>query len=813
MDAAEIQAALQRLTVLGRVLYVAAHPDDENTSLIAYWANAAGFDTAYLSVTRGDGGQNLIGPELRDALGVIRTQELLAARRIDHGKQFFTRANDFGFSKSAEETLRIWDREKVLADVVWTIRRFRPDVVVTRFEAGDDKTHGHHTASAILAGEAFRAAGDPARFPEQLTFVQPWQPKRLVWNTSRFFYVARNLPFDTAGLAGVEIGGYLPLFGKTPLEIAAASRSMHKSQGFGAGVERGPRKEYFKPTAGDPLPENGDLFGGIDATWGRVPGAESLPDALRKLLVEYRPEAPAGSVPRLLAVRAVLAPLAGREPWAASKLADLDEIIAACLGLHLAAVTEKPAARPGEALPMSVEAVNRSPLPVRLKGLRLPLTGETVAVDAPLASDAPMFVKKFAPRLPADLPLSQPYWLREPGTVGTFNVVDQTLIGRPENPPAFPVEAVLDVVGTEVVYLLTPRFREVDSVAGERTEPLVIAPPVFVELPRPVFVFGDVGPKTFEVRAAASAERFDGELALEVPAGWSVEPRSVPLHLNGSGNTAAFPVKLTPPTDPNAAAGVLRAVLVSADGKRFPAHGRQVLRYPHIDPQTLLPRAEAWLVRADIKNAARRVGYLPGAGDAIPESLREIGAEVRMLDPDNVRATDLAGLNAVVLGVRALNVQPASRLAAWAPELRAFAERGGTVLVQYNTLPVDAGSFLPFPLRVSRERVTDETSPVTLLAPDDPLLNVPNRITAADFEGWVQERGLYFAESWDPAWTPLLASHDPGEKDLAGGLLVSRCGKGRYIYTGLSFFRELPVGVPGAYRLFANLLSAGRSQP
>ena len=811
MDASEIQSALRRLTVLGRVLYVAAHPDDENTALLAYWANGAGYDAGYLSITRGDGGQNLLGPELRDALGVIRTQELLAARRIDHGQQFFTRANDFGFSKSADETLRFWDRDKILADVVWTIRRFRPDVIVTRFEAGDQQTHGHHTASALLAGEAFRAAADPTRFPEQLADVGPWQPKRLVWNTSRFFFAARNLPFDPTGLASVEVGGFLPLLGKTPLEIAAASRSMHKSQGFGVGVERGPRREYFRWTDGATLGENDDLFDGVDTTWSRVPGAEAIAVELRKVLADFRPDDPARSVPDLLAIHRQVAFLFEGEPWPETKLAELDEVIAACLGLHLAAVTERPTVRPGEALAMSVEAVNRSPLPVTLRSLRLPVTGEIVEVNTTLTRDA-LVTRKLAPRLPADLPFSQPYWLREPGTVGTFTVNDQTLIGRPENPPAFPVEAVLDVAGAEMVYALTPRFREVDPVAGERSEPLVIVPPAFVELPRPVFVFGDARPKTFDVRVVPSAGDFTGELALEAPPGWTVEPRAFPLALRGV-EAKSFPVTLTPPTDPRAPAGTLRAVLVSGDGQRHPAHGRQAIRYPHLDPQTLLPPAEARLVRADIQNRARRVGYLPGAGDALPEGLREIGAEVRMMDPDAVWAADLAGLDAVVLGVRALNVQPAARLAAWAPALRAYAEGGGTVLVQYNTLPVVTTGFLPFPLRVGRERVTDETAAVTLLAPDDPLLNAPNHLDAADFDGWVQERGLYFAESWDPAWTPLLASHDPGERDLAGGLLVARCGRGRYVYTGLSLFRQLPAGVPGAYRLLANLLSPGGPPP
>ena len=395
MDSAHIRLALEKLNVLGRVLYVAAHPDDENTGLIAYWANGALYDTAYLSLTRGDGGQNLIGPELREQLGVIRTQELLAARRIDHGRQFFTRANDFGFSKSAEETLRIWDREKVLADVVWVIREFRPDLVVTRFPTEDSTTHGHHTASARLAGEAFRAAADPKRFPEQLKYVQTWQPTRLLWNSWAAFRAReRNEPIDTTGLISLEIGGYQPLLGRSYPEIAAASRSMHKSQGFGVEVQRGERKEYFKFLDGKPAREGEGIFDGIDATWSRVPKASAISDKIREILRNFDDTQPSASVAALLELRKTLRGL-GNDPWATKKLSDLDEIIAACLGLHLEAVTEKPAAQPGENLTVEVEAINRSPVKVTFQSVCVLRNGTVTPIGKRLSANELVTQKEY----------------------------------------------------------------------------------------------------------------------------------------------------------------------------------------------------------------------------------------------------------------------------------------------------------------------------------------------------------------------------------------------------------------------------------
>ena len=804
MNTAEIRLALEKLNVLGRVLYVAAHPDDENTGLISFWANGSLYDAAYLSMTRGDGGQNLIGPELGPQLGVIRTQELLSARRIDHGQQFFTRAIDFGFSKSVGETLRIWDREKILADTVWVIRQFRPDVIATRFALEDDMTHGHHTASAQLAKEALQAAADPERFPEQLKYVQPWQVTRLLWNTSEFFFRARNIPFDPAGLIQIEAGGYQPLLGKSFPEISSASRTMHKSQGFGVRIERGEDKEYFKLLDGKPV-EGANLFSGIDTSWARVAKAGAIPEKVRAILSSYDLAQPSASVPGLLELRKALQSL-GQEFWATHKLAEVDRLIAACAGLHLDAIAEKPEAQPGESVNLQIEAINRSKIPLKLKAMRL--LSETQSIDALLPSTE-LVTKKTTVTLPAEIAFSQPYWLREPGTLGTFKVSDQQLIGRPENPPSFPVEVTIDAGGQELTYQLEPRFRRVDRVQGEVVRPLVIAPPVFVELPRPVFVFGNGEAKTLNVRVIASAENVKGSVALEAPAGWKVEPASQPVELYGPESEITCVFKLTPPA--SAGEATLRAVTLSTSGQRSPAFSRQRIEYPHIEPQTLISPAEARVVRANIENKAPRVGYLPGAGDAIPESLREIGSEVKVIESGDAKADYMRQFDAVVIGVRAANVDSA-RMAAWMPELLAYAKGGGVVIYQYNTTPGPKPEHLPYPLKISRDRVSDENAEVRILAPDHPVMNFPNKITVEDFKGWQQERGLYFANEWDPNWKPILSSNDPDSKPLDGGLLIARAEKGWFIYTGYSFFRELPGGVSGAYRLFANMISLGHVQ-
>jgi LmbE family N-acetylglucosaminyl deacetylase len=797
MNAAEIQLALQKLNVLGRVLYVAAHPDDENTNLMALWSNGSLYDTAYLSLTRGDGGQNLLGPELRERLGVIRTRELLAARQIDHARQFFTRAVDFGFSKSADETLRLWDRDKILSDVVWVIRKFRPDVIVTRFSPEDNLTHGHHTASAILVQEAFKAAADPKRFPEQLAWVKPWQATRLVWNTSPFFFQNRNQPFDPTGLTSLEAGGFAPLLGKAFTEIAAASLSMHKSQGVGSPPRRGERKEYFKLLAGPPM-TNG-LFDGVDTTWKRVPNATDIGDQVQKLIANFSPVNPAASVPKLLELRKALT--AVDNDWAVSKRAEVDGLIASCAALYMESSTVLAAVSPGQLLPIKFDAINRSSVPIKLISVHAPVSGETLRIDAPLARDQ-FFTRDLGPTLPANMVYSQPYWLRKTPTIGTFIVDDQQFIGLAENPPAFPIEATLDIAGQEIRYLIDTFFRRVDPIAGEVHELLAVTPPVFANLPSSAFVFPDEKPRPIAVEITSSTAAVQGSARLDAPAGWQVTPKSVPVDLKTPNEKMFAEFSVTPPG--RAGDGTLRAV-VSTAGKEF-SFGREQIVYPHIGIHILMPAAEARVVRAEIRKTGQQIGYLPGAGDEIPQCLQQIGYSVKVLEPGDVTVENLARFDAVVLGIRAYNTQ--NRIADLQSKLLDYVQAGGVVVAQYNTTAdLKTKDIGPFPLEISRDRVTDETAEVRILAPDHPVLNTPNKITAEDFKGWVQERGLYFPNKWDPRWTAILSANDPGEKPMDGGLLVAKAGKGYFVYTGYSWFRQLPTGVPGAYRLFANLVS------
>ena len=798
MDASEIQLALQKLNVLGRVLYIAAHPDDENTNLMSFWANGSLYDSAYLSVTRGDGGQNLLGPELGERLGVIRTEELLDARRIDHGRQFFTRAIDFGFSKTADETLRIWDHDKILADVVWVVRNFRPDVMVTRFSPEDEKTHGHHTASAILATEAFSAAADPKRFPDQLAFVKPWQATRLVWNTSPFFFTNRNLPFDPTGLTVLEAGGYNSLLGKAYTEIAAASISMHKSQGVGGLPRRGARKEYFKPLKGQPMTSS--LFEGVDTSWSRLANSESIAAEIGQIISKFNPADPAASVPELLNLRKAMSGIQDVS-WIAEKKADLDKIVAACLGLHVEASTATETFAPGQTAAIKVEAINRSHVPVTLQEVRFPNTGESNKIDATLLSNE-LVTKDLSCRIPDDAPYSQPYWLRKPRTLGTFTVDDQKLIGLPENPPALPVEIVLQVNGQELRYIVDTQYRTADAVAGELPRPLVITPPAFVNVLDSVIVFPTNQPKPVSVRVTGATGPVKGELKLATPQGWEVSPASIPVDLKAANSEMVATFSVKPPNQNSE--GTLRAI-VSIDGRDYSLE-RVRISYPHIGVQMLMPPAEAKLVRADIRKKGEHIGYIPGAGDDVPESLRQIGYSVKMLSEPEITAKNLTQFSAVVLGIRAYNTQ--DRISNWLPELFAYVKNGGLAIAQYNTLAdLKTNQLGPYPLEISRDRVTDENAQVRVLAPNHPLMKVPNKITPKDFDGWVQERGLYFPNKWDPAWTPILSCNDPKEKPLDGGLLVVKSGKGFFIYTSYSWFRQLPAGVPGAYRLFANMLS------
>lgn len=797
----EIRLALDKLDRVASVMYVAAHPDDENTRLISWLARERLVHTVYLSLTRGDGGQNLLGADLDERLGLLRTHELMAARAIDGGEQRFTRAIDFGFSKTAEETKRIWGMEEILADVVWAIRLEKPDLIVTRFSPEDDRTHGHHSASAQLARMAFRAAADPAQFPEQLQYVEPWQARRIVWNTSSWFYRARNQTFDPSGLLAVDVGVFQPLLGTSHAEIASASRSRHKTQGFGSTATLGRELEYFAHLDGDPATV--DLLDGVDASWDRIPGGRAFSDRLQQAITGFDDRAPWKIVPLLLSARSLLAGLEDRF-WVEKKLGEMDRIIAACLGLDLEAVTREAQVAPGDQIDITLNLIQRSPLQVELQEttiLDVKQTKPEMLTDNRMVS----LVRKVT--LPSALPISQPYWLDQAHGTGHFTVEEQQMRGRPVNPPSLAALVRLRVEETDLYYTLPVEYKTNDPVDGEIKENLVLVPPLTIDLDRSSVVFPDAQPRSLTVKLQCRGESASGEVRFKVPAGWSVDPESRPFSFSRRGEEEVFAITVR--AHQAAATGPLSASAMVA-GKSF-TRGQVTMTYRHLPKLTYFPSATAQLVRFEAVCAARRVGYLEGAGDEIPDALRHLGCTVEPLAVAGQTSADLSRYDAIVLGVRALNtVEGIDRLM---PALLGYVEAGGTLLLQYNTShQLKTDRFAPFPLTLSRERVCQEEAVVSLLAPDHPALRFPNALTTADFDDWVQERGLYFPNEWDAAYTALLSCHDDGEPPRDGGLLVARYGQGWYVYTGYSFFRQLPRGVPGAYRLMANLLSLGKSQ-
>lgn len=775
------------------VLYVAAHPDDENTQLITYFSRGLGFRAAYVSVTRGDGGQNIIGAEFGDELGVIRTQELIEARKIDGGRQFFTRAIDFGFSKSSDETLRIWDRNAVLADMVRIIREFRPDVIVTRFSPQPGKTHGHHTASAILAVDAFALAGNPDAYPDQLATLQPWQAKRIVQN-GRFGGTDSEKP----GTISFDISGTDPISGESFDAIAAKSRAMHVSQGFAGfnGRGSGPRMESFQPLAGEPA--RNDLFDGIDTTWGRFAGGAELVAMIAQAVAAFDPQSPQKSVPALLALRKRATALP-TNPAVVEKRKQLDRIIAACLGLRVRAGLSNPEITPGENFGMRLEATLVATAPVRWIAARFPSSGVVQSVGIDLKPGISASIDSTS-ALPASTPLTQPYWLREPGADGIATVSDSRLIGKPEDPPAFPVEFIFEIDDQKLVVTDEP-VAEVSTGAhaGQR---LTVVPPVTVSFRPLVRLFAPGSTRTVQVELAAARPVASGELSLNTPAGWHAAPESIPFRFGASGERVTVEFQVTAPDRVESAALTASARI----GAQTYGARRIDIRYDHIAHQVLQPQATLRVVSVDLAVRGKHIGYLPGAGDSVAECLAQMGFEVKTLDGADLSPARLAGLDAVVVGVRALNVR--KDLAHALPALVAFAEAGGTVVMQYNRPEgAQTNTLGPFELTLSADRVTDERAPVTLLARGHPILTSPNAIAAADFDGWVQERGLAFPSRWDARFAPLLSCADPGEQPLKGGLLVADVGKGRFIYTSLAWFRQLPAGVPGAYRLFANLVA------
>ena len=803
----EIHNGLKKLNFLGSALYVAAHPDDENTSFIAYLANEKKANVAYLSLTRGDGGQNEIGPEIREFLGLIRTQELLAARRTDGGHQMFSRANDFGYSKNPDETLNIWNKEDVLADVIWAIRKWQPDVIINRFSHDSGRrTHGHHTTSAMLSFEAFDMVGKEDVYPEQLEYVDVWQPRRLFFNTSWWFYGSREKfkEADKTRMLAVDVGVYYPQLGKSNTEIAAESRSMHKSQGFGRTGTRGRSMEYLQLLKGD-MPKNKDaIFEGINTTWTRVKGGAAIGKILLEVEAEFDGDDPSKSVPKLLKAYRMIESLE-EGYWRNVKLKEIKQIIGACMGFFFEVVAEDYSAAPGESLDISIELINRSGINLSVKNFSLAAVNYDTATSIDL-NENERYSLRTGIKLPADLPYSSPYWLNKSWELGMYTVEDQLQIGLPENPRPLVVKADLLVQGTPIPFVTDVIYKKNDPVAGEVYRPFEVLPPVTINIEEKVVIFADQSPKPVSVLVKAGMAGVKGKVGLDVPNGWETKPANIEIELKEKGEEQVVSFELFPPE--NQSEIELKA-FVELEEKRF---DREIfiIDYPHIPIQTVLLESKAKAVKVNLKKAGENIGYILGIGDVVPANLEQIGYKITLLNEDDMDLDQLKSYDAIVMGARAYNVHEWLKFSQ--KQLIEYVKQGGTMVVQYNksyNLKVSADKIGPYPLKISRKRTSVEEAEMRILKPDHRVLNVPNKITQDDFEGWVQERGLYFPDEWDEKYEPILSSNDPGEDPNDGGLLVAQYGEGHYVYTSYSWFRELPAGVPGAYRLFVNLISLG----
>lgn len=756
--------------------------------------------TGYLSATRGDGGQNLIGAEIREGLGIIRTQELLAARGVDGGEQFFSRANDFGYSKHPDETFQKWNKRQVLADFVYVIRKFRPDVIITRFSQQPGITHGHHTASAMLAMEAFEMSGDPKAFPEQLGVVDAWSPSQIFYNVSLWYYSRSGETFEPDGHIQVDVGAYDPVLGVSYTEMSAKSRSMHKSQGFGVLTARGSEMEYLKQWGGKPVTK---LFEGIDTSWGRVEGADQVSYFLAEAKRNFDPSEPAGIVPQLLGARKELLKLPDQY-WKKVKMKELDELLLLVTGVYIGAYSTDQTLAVGDTARINVEVVNRSRVSMKVGSVHFNVSDERFLYGLALGDNQPTQLSFDLP-IPSEASPTDPYWLAEPSTNDAmYQVSDPQMIGKAEGGAAIVATVALNLDGHYIDYEVPVKHRERDPVRGEVINPIAITPAVMINIPNGALIFGSSEPKEYQVTVLAGQDDVGGEVKLNLPEGWISAPVSLPFSVGKKGQEVQLTFKITPPT--GASEGEVSAYALM-DGSRY---GRQQVKiaYDHIPTQYWFPEATSKLVKLDLKTAGKKIGYIMGAGDEISSGLRNIGYQVDHLEKDDINAYDLKQYDAVILGVRAFNTL--EWLSYKNQELFKYVYQGGNLIVQYNTshrlVTQEVG---PYPITLSRDRVTVESAQVHMLESKSDVLKYPNKIKQIDFDGWVQERGLYFPQKWSEEYHPILSMADPGEEPLTGSLLVAKHGQGYYFYTGLSFFRELPAGVTGAYKLLVNMISQG----
>jgi len=801
LNSSEIKIALKRLNTLGTVLYVAAHPDDENTAFLSYFNYAEHLRTGYFSFTRGDGGQNLIGDEQGDLLGVIRTQELLQARNIDGAEQFFARAVDFGYSKTPEETLGKWGKEKMLSDIVWVIRKFRPDVIVNRFPASGIGTHGHHTASAILSVEAFNLAGDPNAFPEQLQYVQLWQPKRIFWNA--WTPALNSMGIDPDTLIKINLGEYNDLLGRSYTEISAESRTMHKSQGFGASGRRENLYNFFFQLEGQTA--KNDLFDKLDLSWNRVKGSEKVSKLLKQAEADFDFENPSKIIPLLIEAYAELQKLDDKY-WVKIKSGELLKIIKSCAGIWTEAVTEENLLSPGSETTVKAGFVIRSDIPLTLKSIHIDYQKSDSTLNTKLVKGEMISVERKI-SLPLNAKYSQPYWLEEGNHKDTYIVNDQNLIGQPKTDYPLYAAFKVDFSGNEIDFTIPVFYRKNDPVEGEVYKRVEIVPEAVVNFQKDLYLLKNGEEKEIIVFVKSIKGNLNGKLRVISEKGWNIFPSFYDFSFTEKGQEQEFKFKINS-TNNNLSASLKAEIDI--DEKKL-SKSLLTISYPHIQPQTVLPEASTKILKLDFqKKTVKKIAYIMGSGDKIPELLRDLGFIVDVFTKEPLTTELLQHYDVVVAGIRAYNTY--QRLSTDQQNILKYAEDGGTLIVQYNTLGDVIADASPYKLTISRDRVTEENSPVSIINPNHLLMNYPFNITRTDFDGWVQERGLYFPNEWDENFVPLLEMNDTGETPKTGSLLVAKYGRGIFIYTGLSFFRQLPAGVEGAYKLFINLLSAGISE-
>ncbi|MEI6265070.1 MAG: PIG-L family deacetylase [Sphingobacteriia bacterium] len=820
-NSTEIYAQLKKLNVLGSVLYLAAHPDDENNSFLPYLAKERNFRTAYLSLTRGDGGQNLIGPEQGIELGLIRTQELLAARRIDGAEQYFSSAYEFGFSKTFDETLRFWNRQKVLSDIVWVIRKFQPDIIINRFPGDARAGHGNHSGSAILSQEAFAAAADPNRFPEQLKQgVSVWQAKRLLWNT--FNFGGANTTSENQ--LKIDAGVYNSMLGKNYGEIGGEARSMHKSQGEGRPRRKGPVFEYFSTLAGDSAKK--DLMDGIITDWTRIPKEGPIvQQKINQIIQNYQFEHPEKSVDALVSLYQLIQGINYHEIWWYKKKQEVEDLIIACSGLFVEATTDVEYAVPGEKLNVGLFINKRNNVNIQLDQILLN-TSPDKSYDStfnlkPLVNNNYSFNKTFT--VAASTPVSQPYWLNKPiEGIGNFVIDDQQMVGKAESDPAFNARFVFSINGISFIVNRPVQYKFVDPVRGEVYQPLTVIAPVVISLDKQVLLTN--------VEQVGNKKLSPTSLLLQYKTNFSANNLPVTIQLKDDnekvfyskdtiltveqGSVYAFPIELKSVLGTVKTTSISAAITYMLNGKTNSfSHFLKTIKYDHIPTINYFYEDKVAVIDEKVVVSPKKVGYIIGAGDLVPEALEQLGYPVTYLREWDITDAELKKYNVIVLGIRAFNIY--EWLTTKNEVLNRFVNNGGHLVVQYlksNQVGLKKVKVGPYPFSMSGIRVTEENAKVNFLLPDHALFNFPNKITDKDFEGWIQERSTYQADPIAAPYEALISMNDAGEKPSNGSLITAKYGKGNITYVSLVLFRQLPAGNLGAYKLLANIVGLPSSK-